>query len=113
VFSFNLTTPGMSFVAALQGKKEEKQQPRTHQVAGLDTNKPRVPCGLTQTGTAENSQSVRAPNVKSLSLDKLLKVVLTIVQQIMTESNGAVSDEAKMLSFTIVLNLMEQNGQWN
>jgi hypothetical protein len=41
----------------------------------------------------------------------MLKVV-TVVQQIMTESNGAVLEEDKILAITkIVLNLMEQNGQ--
>jgi hypothetical protein len=57
------------------------------------------------------AQSVRAPNINSLSLDKMLKVVVTVVQQTMTESNGAVLEEAKILAITkIVLNLMEQSG---
>jgi hypothetical protein len=44
-------------------------------------------------------------------MDKMLKVVVTMVQQIMTESNGAVLEEAKVLAVTkIVLHLMEQNG---
>jgi hypothetical protein len=41
----------------------------------------------------------------------MLKVVVTIVQQIMTESNGAVLEEAKILAITtVVSNNMEQNG---
>jgi hypothetical protein len=41
----------------------------------------------------------------------MLNVVVTIVQQIMTESNGAVLEEAKILAIIkIVLNLMEING---
>jgi hypothetical protein len=41
----------------------------------------------------------------------MLKVVVTVVQQIMTEFNEAVLEEAKILAITkIVLNLMEQNG---
>jgi hypothetical protein len=41
----------------------------------------------------------------------MLKVVVTLIQQIVTESNGAVLKEAKILAITkIVLNLMEQNG---
>jgi hypothetical protein len=70
-------------------------------------NKKSVPSPeqLQQTG-----QSLRATNVNSLSLDKMLNVVATVVQQIMTECNGAVS-EAKILAITkIVLNVMEQNG---
>jgi hypothetical protein len=45
-----------------------------------------APEQLQQTG-----QSVWATNVNSLSLDKMLKVVVTAVQQIMTESNGGVT----------------------
>jgi hypothetical protein len=41
----------------------------------------------------------------------MLKVVVTVVKQTMAESNGAVSEEAKILAITkIVLNLMEQSG---
>jgi hypothetical protein len=37
--------------------------------------------------------------------------VITVVQQIMTEFNGAVSEEAKALAITkIVLSLILQNG---
>jgi hypothetical protein len=52
----------------------------------------------------ETGQSVPASNVNSLPLDNMFRVI-TAVQQIMTEFNGAVSEEAK-----IVLNLMKQNG---
>jgi hypothetical protein len=42
----------------------------------------------------------------------MLKVVVTVVQHIMTEFNGAVLEEAKILDITkIVLNLIEQNGR--
>jgi hypothetical protein len=41
----------------------------------------------------------------------MLKVVVTVVQQIMTESNGVVLEEAKILAITkIVLHLLEQHG---
>jgi hypothetical protein len=37
--------------------------------------------------------------------------VVTVVQQIMTEFNGAVSEKDKIVAITkIVLNLMNQNG---
>jgi hypothetical protein len=40
----------------------------------------------------------------------MLKVVVTVVQQIMTESNGAVLEEVKILAITnIFLSLMEQS----
>jgi hypothetical protein len=80
VFSSNLTNPGMSFAAALQGKREEQQQPRTHQVAGPDAMEPKVPAALPQLEQQKAGQSVRAANVNSLSLDKMLKVVVTVVQ---------------------------------
>jgi hypothetical protein len=41
----------------------------------------------------------------------MLKVIVMIVQQIMTEFNGAVLEKAKIVAITkIVLNLMDQNG---
>jgi hypothetical protein len=50
-------------------------------------------------------------NVNSFALDKMLKVVVTVVQQIMTESNGSLLEEAKILAIIkIVSNLVEQNG---
>jgi hypothetical protein len=58
---YNLTTRGMSFAAALRGKTEEQQKPRTHRMAGPVTMEPRNP------QTAEKSQSVRAPNVEFVS----------------------------------------------
>jgi hypothetical protein len=111
VFSSNLTTPGMSFTAVLQGKTEEQQQPRTHRVAGPDTMETRVPAALPQHKQQKTGQSGRAPNINGLSLDKIMKVVVTVVQQIMTKSNGIVLEEAKILVIIkIVLNLMAQNG---
>jgi hypothetical protein len=58
----------------------------------------------------KTSQSVRAPNENTLSLDKMLKRVITVVQQIMTKSNGAVLEEAKIFAIKSFLNLMKQNG---
>jgi hypothetical protein len=99
----------MSFAAALQGKTGEQQQPQTHQVAGPATMEPRVPVALPEQEQQKAGQSVRAPNVNNLSLDKMLKVVVMMVQQIMTESNAAVLEEAKILAITkIVLNLIEK-----
>jgi hypothetical protein len=73
---------------------------------------PRVPVALCQQEQQKVGQSVRAPNVNSLSLGKILKVVVMVVQQIMTESNGAVLVETRIFAITnIVLNLMERNGQ--
>jgi hypothetical protein len=55
---------------------------------------PRVPLALPQQEQQKAGQSAQAPNVNSLSLDKRLKVV-TVVQQNMTESNGAVLEVVK------------------
>jgi hypothetical protein len=100
LLSSKLTTPDMSFAAALRSKTEEQQQPQTYQVAGTATIEPRVPVALPQQEQQKAGQSVRAPNANSLSLDKMLKVVVTLVQQIMTESNGAVLEEAKRVAIT-------------
>jgi hypothetical protein len=60
----------------------------------------RVPAALLQHEQQKAGQSVRAPNLNSLSLDKVLKVVVKVVQQIMTDSNGAILVEAKILAIT-------------
>jgi hypothetical protein len=55
-------------------------------------------------------QLVWAPTVNIQLLDNILRVE-TVVQQIMTEFNGAVSQEDKIVAITkIILNLMKQNG---
>jgi hypothetical protein len=69
--------------------------------------KPNVPSPEQQ---QETGQSVRAAIVNSEPLDTMVKVV-TAVQQIMTEFNGAVSDKDKIVAITtILLNLIKQNG---
>jgi hypothetical protein len=58
----------------------------------------------------EADQSVLALNVNSDPLDMLRAV--TLVQQIIAEFKGAVSEEAKILAITrIVFNLMKENGK--
>jgi hypothetical protein len=102
----------MFFAEALRGRTEEQQQ-QTHQVAvaGPATMEPRLPADLPQHEHQTTGQSVRAPNVRSLPLDKMLKVVVAVVQQIMKEFNGPLLEEAIIVAITkIVLNLMEQNG---
>jgi hypothetical protein len=80
VFSSNLSTPDISFRAALRGKTEEQQQHQTHQVAGPATVEPNVTVALPQHEQQKTGQSVRAPNVYSLSLDKMLKAVVTVIE---------------------------------
>jgi hypothetical protein len=63
------------------------------------------PSALTPTRTAENKSI-------SLPLDNILRTVVTVVRHFMTEFNGAVLEESKLVAITkIVLNLMEQIGQ--
>jgi hypothetical protein len=72
--------------------------------------KARAPAALPKHEQQTTGQSILGLNVNSLPLDKMLKVVVTVVQHIMTESNGAVLEEVKIVAITkIVLNLMEQN----
>jgi hypothetical protein len=69
--------------------------------------KPRVTATVQQ---QETGQSVQAPHVNSQPLGNMLRAV-TVVQQIMTEFSGAVSEEDKIVAITkIVLNLMKHNG---
>jgi hypothetical protein len=73
---------------------------------------PCVPAALREHEQQTTSHSVRAPNVNSLDLDKIVTLAgIAVIQQIMKEFNGAVLKEAKIMDITkIVLNLMEQNG---
>jgi hypothetical protein len=109
VFS-NLTTPGVSFAAALRGSTTQQQQPQARQVPG--TNPPAgVKLSTPASGHQQKAgQSVQALTVDSQPLDNVLRVV-TAVQQIMTEFNGVVSKEEKIVAITkIVSNLMKQDG---
>jgi hypothetical protein len=54
--------------------------------------------------------SVQTSDANSTSLDEMYKVT-AVVQQIMTELNGAVSEGAKIVAETkIFLNLMKRDG---
>jgi hypothetical protein len=53
----------------------------------------RVPVPLHQHGQQATGQSVGAPNVNSLLLDNSMLRIVTVVQQFMTEFNGALSEE--------------------
>jgi hypothetical protein len=55
-------------------------------------------------------QSAQASNVNSASLDNMFRVA-SVVQQIMTGINDAVSEEQKIVAITtIVMKLMNYNG---
>jgi hypothetical protein len=110
VFSSARTAPGVSFAAALRGSGGQQQQPQANQVpvATPPTKvKHNIPAPALQQTTG---QSVQAANVSSHPFDNMLKVV-TVLQQIMTEVSGALSEEEKIVAITkIVFKLMNQNG---
>jgi hypothetical protein len=110
VFSSNLATPDVSFAAAHRGGTAQ-QQPQARQVPGETPPHAGAKVSTPTLGDQQNiGQSVRASTVSSQPLDTVLRVV-TVVQQIMTEINGAVSEEEKIVAITIiVLNLMKQDG---
>jgi hypothetical protein len=87
----------------------EDHQQATHK----ETKTPNTPKHKdTETRNASHSsgQSVQANTVNN-SLNDMFKVP-TIVQQVMTELNGAVTEEEKIVAITrIVLNLMKDNGR--
>jgi hypothetical protein len=87
----------LSLAAALRDQKD----PKTHQETGVGSRVP-VPPKPTQ---QEPRQSVSAPIV-SENVD-MYKVII-LVQQIMTELKGAVSERDKILAISnIVFNLMK------
>jgi hypothetical protein len=90
VFSSTLTTPGVSFAAALRGSKEQSQRPPAPQVPAAVEK----PSALASVRQQESGESVPASSVNSLPLNNMFRVI-TVVQQIMSEFNGAVSEEAQ------------------
>jgi hypothetical protein len=111
MFSTKLTTPDESFGAALKTKTEGQRQPPAGQVpitvpAIMESRVLR----LNLANSAANYQSLRAPLLNSETLDSMLRVV-TVVEQIMIEVNGAVSEEDKIVAINkTVLNFMKQSG---
>jgi hypothetical protein len=129
VFSSTLTKANVSFAAALRGQTDQQRQqeePASRPVTQR-THKEAAPRGQTEQRTHrekaetgpetpkprrnETGQSVPATSVNSEPLDNMCRVI-TVVQQIMTELKGAVSEREKILAITnIVFNLMKENGQ--
>jgi hypothetical protein len=102
VFSSNLTTPGISFAAALRDSTAQQQRLQACQIPVADPSsagRPNVPSPEQQ---QETGLSVRAAIENSQPLDSMVRVV-TAVQQIMTEFNGAVSDKDKIVDITTIV----------
>jgi hypothetical protein len=68
---------------------------------------PRVPAALPLHEQQTTGQSFLATDVKRSSLPKMLKVVATVAEHIIKESNGAVLEEAKILS---IKNCLKSHG---
>jgi hypothetical protein len=84
-----------------------RQGCQVHQEVAASTREPEPP--KTKSKQQEPGQSVPAPIVNSDTLDMLR--ALTVVQQIITELKGCVSEEAMIYAITkIVINLMKENG---
>jgi hypothetical protein len=91
--------PGKSFAAVLRGDPQHLQTEPAEMTAPLITSKTKV-----------SGKSAQASSATTASLDDMFKFA-AIVQQIMTELSGAVSEENKIVAITkIVLNLNKQNG---
>jgi hypothetical protein len=88
-FSSNYVTPGQSFAEALRSKSGQQPPMLQAQQARATAAEPmRGPPPVAQQAQPAG-QSVQTSNVNSVSLDDMFKVV-AVVQQIMTELNGAV-----------------------
>jgi hypothetical protein len=85
-FSFNHTTPVLSFAAALRSNTEQNQEPQPPLVTqAYPTTVVEICAPLPLRYNKQvPSQSVQAPNVNSLSPNNIFKVVATVYQQIIT-----------------------------
>jgi hypothetical protein len=101
--SSRYTTPALSFQAAVPGDS----QPQQDQLGTTDGM--RELAAVRQQSVQLQAQSVVTPCTGDSPLDMLR--VATIVQQIVTEVNGAESEEVKIVAITqLVINLMNLNG---
>jgi hypothetical protein len=97
LFSSRLTTPNISFVAAVHGNKQSQSsqlpQPR-HATPSKTEERASEPATTPQQGLPGQE-----PGTNGKSLDTIFRVA-TVVQQIMTELNDAVSEEDKIVTIT-------------
>jgi hypothetical protein len=109
VFSSSHATPGVSYAAAL--KNPTQPQPRqVAEPAPAGVEQSRVPPPAQQRLRQQTGQSVQADNVNSTSLNNMFRVA-SVVQQIMTGLNDAVSEVQKIVPITkIVMKVMNSNG---
>jgi aminoglycoside phosphotransferase len=81
--------PASPLQACPSRRRSEARQTHQEAVAGLVTMEPSDPSALPQHEQQTRGQLIWAANVNSLPLDKMLKVVVTVVEQIVTECHGA------------------------
>jgi hypothetical protein len=105
MFSSKQTTPGKSFAEALRGNLQQKQPPQQLQT------EPAMTAPLIPPRSQVSGQSVQASSVTTSSLDDMFKVAV-IVQQIMTELNGAVSEENKIVAITKIRRFKLNESKW-
>jgi hypothetical protein len=107
VFSSTYATPGVSYAAALQNSTQPRQAPNP---TAARVEQPRVPPPAQQSLQQGTGQSVQTASVSIAYLDNMFRVP-SVVQQIMTGLNDAVSEEQKIVAITkIVMKLMNSNG---
>jgi hypothetical protein len=107
--SSKYSVPGVSFAEALQNTADQPQQ-QAHPLLVAYQNITKQPRALTPPKQQQTGQSLPAPNINSLPLDNIFRVV-TVVQRMMPGLNGAVSEEEKILVMTItkiVTNLVKK-----
>jgi hypothetical protein len=90
VFSSSQPTPGQTFAAVIRSNSLNLSRSQLHRPA---------PSPLRHNQQAPR-QSVQAPNANSSSLNDKFTVVATIFQQIMTEFDGAESEEDRIVAIT-------------
>jgi hypothetical protein len=103
------TTPGLSFAPALRNNAGQLQKPHPRRVpvaSPAAAEKPNVPAPKQH---LETVQSIRAAIANGKPFDNMLRVV-TVVQKIVTELNGAVRGGQNSGHYKIVISLMKQNG---
>jgi hypothetical protein len=107
VFPSALINPGVSFAAALLGSADHQRPQALHVPTAHPPTREKQSVSATEP-QQETGQLVLAPILNSQPLDNILRVV-TVVQQIMAEFNGGVSEEDKIVAITKnFLNLMRK-----
>jgi hypothetical protein len=94
----------------LRSNTQQQQQPQPPPVAQACLATVEEMSAPSLEAQPTSTASVQAPNANSSSLNDMFKEVVMAFQQIMTELNGAESEEARVVAITkILLKLMKKN----